>query len=172
METSPWAMGQRVGASAGVPGQDVGASLTMVSDYPQEAGLTGKEATASWGNERRKLGRHSPSLLPCFSQTWLETWDPLQAECAQWWRPEAWWPAAGPGWSGLRCRGGAVLSARPSVTTKQPGVRPGPQGFGGSLSGCSRVFSGTSLVGLQGEAAADGPQIYLTLGFCISRGSI
>lgn len=56
----------------------------------------------------------------------------------------------------------------PSVTTSQPGVRPGLQGFGGSLSECSPVFSGTSLVRLQGEAAADGPRIYLTLGFCIS----
>lgn len=54
-------MGQRVGTSAGVLGQDVGASLTMASDHPQEAGLTGKETTASWGNKRRKLGcRHSP----------------------------------------------------------------------------------------------------------------
>lgn len=71
-------MEQRVGTSAGVSGQDVGASLTMASDYPQEAGLTGKETTASWGNKRRKLGRcHSPLLLPCFSQTRLETWDQL-----------------------------------------------------------------------------------------------
>lgn len=51
-----WAVGIRVGTSAGALGQDVGASLTMASGWPEEAGFVGKETTASWGNKRRKLG--------------------------------------------------------------------------------------------------------------------
>lgn len=52
-----WAVGQRVGTSAWVLGQDVRASLTTASDWPEET-------TESWGNKRRKLSCHGSPLTP------------------------------------------------------------------------------------------------------------
>lgn len=64
-------MGQRVGTSARVPSQDVGASLTMASDCPEETGSLARKPLHP-GETRRKLAYRSP-LAP--SLLYRNSWD-------------------------------------------------------------------------------------------------
>ena len=55
---------------------------------------------------------------------------------------------------------------------RSPAVRSDLQGFRGSTKQCAQAFSGASLGGCRRQAVAEGPQVYLTLGFCIRGGAV